>query len=500
MTSELALHTHVGSRRPTPSTLSLRAWGMAWGRRIGAILVLGATACTSPDEPAAVSPRIRPTLAPTTTTAPPPPTVPPPATTRSCPQAPPRGEPDPNRPRYKLTVDIRLSENAVVGSTAVRFIPDLAVDKLVFRLWPNGPRPSQGGGSITVGEVTVDGAVVAATVGPEDRSVLSVPLAQTVPAGRAINAQVPWRLQLPASSRDRISREGDAVRLGSFFPILPWEPGTGWQTEPPTGQFAEASTAPVADFDLTVTVPEGLGVLASGVADGPGHWTATAMRDVALSVGRFTLATGTAMAPGPVQVTVGVHQTVNESAERYLNKVLAVMADFGKRYGPYPWPTFTLAITPAVGGGIEYPGHVMQGPGTIGATTSHELAHQWFYGLVGNDQGRDPWLDEGLASWGEARYEATLPEFLANATPSGATGRLGQPMTYWASQPAIYFQGVYVQGVKALAAFNDPDLVDCALRTYVAVFAHRIARPADLVAALSAVFPDARTVLAPFGV
>jgi hypothetical protein len=195
-----------------------------------------------------------------------------------------------------------------------------------------------------------------------------------------------------------------------------------------------------------------------------------------------------------------VDQTVNESAERYLNKVLAVLSDFGKRFGPYPWPTFTLAITPSLGGGIEYPSHVMQGPGTLGTTTSHELAHQWFYGLVGNDQGRDPWLDEGLASWGEARYEATLDQFTSTVMPAPAAGHMGAPMTYWSAQPAAYFAGVYVQGVKALAAFNHPDLVDCALRTYVAVFAHRIAKPADLVAALSAAFPDARAVLAPFGV
>ena len=62
--------------------------------------------------------------------------------------------------------------------------------------------------------------------------------------------------------------------------------------------------------------------------------------------------------------------------------------------------TFTLAITPQLGGGIEYPGHVMQGQNTLGVT-SHEVGHQWFYGLVGNDQGRDPWLDEGLATWAE---------------------------------------------------------------------------------------------------
>ncbi len=474
---------------------------MAPGRRTAVGLLLLLTACSAGDDvPPPASSRLRPTLPPTSVAPPAAPTVPPAAAARGCPQAPARAEPDATRPRYKLTVDVRTTESLVVGTVAVRFVPDLAIDKLVFRLWPNGPRPSQGGGSMSVGDVVVDGAAVASTVGPEDSTVLTVPLPAPIPAGRPVNVQAPWRLQLPTAARDRISREGDAVRLGSFFPILPWEPGTGWQTEPPTGAFAEASTAPVADFDFSVTVPQGIDVLASGVNDAPGHWTAIAMRDIALSIGRFTLATGTAMAPGPVQVTVGVHQTINESADRYLNKALAVLADFGKRFGPYPWPTFTLAITPSLPGGIEYPGHVMQGPATFGATTSHEIAHQWFYGLVGNDQGRDPWLDEGLASWGEGRYEASLDEFAATTIPAAAAGHLGAPMAFWSRQPGVYYEGVYVQGVKALEAFHDPDLVDCALRTYVAVFGHRIAKPGDLVAALGAAFPDARAVLAPFGV
>jgi hypothetical protein len=205
------------------------------------------------------------------------------------------------------------------------------------------------------------------------------------------------------------------------------------------------------------------------------------------------------MAPDPVAVTVGVHEGIPESPERYLAKVVDVFGDFGRRFGPYPWPSFSLAITPNVGGGIEYPGHVMQGPGTIERTTSHEVAHQWFYALVGNNQGRDPWLDEGLASWGEARYEETLAEFLATTMPPGAGGQLGRPMSYWSGQPSAYYRGVYVQGVQALAALGSPDLVDCALRTYVAVYAHRIARPGDLLAALRASFPDAGSVLARFG-
>jgi hypothetical protein len=224
------------------------------------------------------------------------------------------------------------------------------------------------------------------------------------------------------------------------------------------------------------------------------------MRDVALSVGRFVTATATAMAPDPVQVTVGVHQGLTDSPDRYLTKVVQVLEDFGRRFGPYPWPAFTLAVTPDVGGGIEYQGHVMQGPGTLNVITPHEVAHQWFYGLVGNDQGRDPWLDEGLASWGEARFDDTLGGFVATVIPPAAAGHLGEPMTYWSRQPSIYDPGVYTQGVQALAALGSPDLVDCALRTYVAVFAYRIARPPDLVSALRASFPNAGAVLAGYGV
>jgi len=177
-----------------------------------------------------------------------------------------------------------------------------------------------------------------------------------------------------------------------------------------------------------------------------------------------------------------------------------VLEDFGRRFGPYPWSTYTLAITPGLRGGIEYPAHVMQGPGTIGRSTSHELGHQWFFALVGNAQGRDPWLDEGLASWAEARLEGTLPSFVARTLPSDARGRLGEPMTFWSRRFAAYYRGVYVQGVQALASLGDPGLVDCALRVYVARNAYRIARPADLLAALTAVFPDAPARLAAYGV
>jgi aminopeptidase N len=142
----------------------------------------------------------------------------------------------------------------------------------------------------------------------------------------------------------------------------------------------------------------------------------------------------------------------------------------------------------------------MLGPLTEGDITTHEVGHMWFYSLVGNDQGRDPWLDEGLTTWAEARYQQTLPVYEAQPLARAAQGHLGESMSYWTLRPSAYQDGVYVQGAQALAALGPPELVDCALRVYVAQNAYRIATPADLVAAATSVFPDAAGKLAGFGV
>jgi hypothetical protein len=473
-------------------------------RRLAALtaaaLVLTA-ACSRGDDEAATttsSASTPTTVPPTTTTAAAPTTTALPVATGSpsCPAIPERVPPPADRPSYVLRVDVRPDENLVVGTTDVRFTPDLATDRLVFRLWPNGPRTTAGGAKLDVTGVRV-GAHAADSRRP-NATTLEVPVA--LAAGQSVEASVAWRLTLPGPLDDRLSRDGDAIRLGSFFPILAWERGVGWAQEPATSGFAESSTPVTADWVASVTVPAGLEVLATGVPDGNGRWTATAAPDFAMSVGRFTKAAATVNAPDPVQVTVGVHAGIAESPQAYLDRVSASLRDFSTRFGAYPWPTLSFAITPELPGGIEYPMHVMQGPRTIGRTTPHEVAHQWFYGLVNSNQGRDPWLDEGLASWAEARFENELKQMTTRSIPSGGRGRVGQPMSYWEGRQSIYYRSVYVQGAQVMAALGPPDLVDCALRVYVARNAHRVARPGDLLRAAQAVFPDAAATFARYGI
>jgi hypothetical protein len=438
------------------------------------------------------------TSAPTTTTTSPPPAPSVPATA-SCPAVPARRAPAVDRPSYVLDLHVDLARNVVEGRETVRFTPDLPTDRLVFRLWPNGPTLSAAGARLAVDGVYLGGTAPVPTERP-DATTLVVPLTGGLRAGETIEATVPFTLTLPGPTTDRISRRGDTVRLGTFHPLLAWEQGVGWATEPATALFAEATTAPVADWSVGVSAPADLTVLASG-EQRDGRWHASAIREFALALGRFTTVTGTASAPQPVAVTVAVERSLGDDPRAYLSTATRALADFGARFGPYPLDRYTLVVTPDLHGGIEYPGFVHQGPGSGGRTTPHEIAHQWFYGLVGNDQGRDPWIDEGLASYAEARFLGNLASFVGRDIPATARGHAGEPMTFWdAGRGAAYYRGVYVQGAQALAALGAADEVDCALRQLVARDAYGIVTTREVIDVLKLVFPDAPAVLARYGI
>ena len=97
---------------------------------------------------------------------------------------------------------------------------------------------------------------------------------------------------------------------------------------------------------------------------------------------------------------------------------------------------------------------MFEGPDRLGLITAHEIAHQWFYSLVGNNQARDPWLDEGFASYAGAETSGDLPFFAKVPLPPPAAGHMGAPMSYWDHNQGAYFAGVYAQPVQVLQSFG----------------------------------------------
>jgi hypothetical protein len=329
-----------------------------------------------------------------------------------------------------------------------------------------------------------------------------VGLSRTLAAGRSIDVTMRFRLRLPGAVLDRLSRSDGAVRLGSFFPVLAWEPGVGWDTDPATPLLAETSSTPTADFDVRVTAPPGLRVLTTGERAGDGRYTAEAVRDFAIAAGRFAVATTIAHAPGPVRITAVVDRGVDGSPIDVARRARAALEAISALYGPYPWPALHLAVVPALGRvGIEYPTMIYLGPEGIERTTTHEVAHQWFYSLVGNDQARDPLLDEGLATYVQAGIDRIWPYLDGLPDPKPLRLDTGRPMAYWKSRRQnLYALAVYADGARMMRALGHPEDVTCALRRYVAGNAYGIATQADLARALSARVPGAARVLREYGI
>jgi hypothetical protein len=321
-----------------------------------------------------------------------------------------------------------------------------------------------------------------------------------VAAGEEAIVAMTWKLRVPRGAGLQL-RGGRSARLVSFFPLLSWD-GSNWTTEPALRQIDGFwSTSPTADFDVRITAPRGLRVLASGEELGGGRWRALRVRDFAVAVGTFDVRRMTVRIPRPVRVVVALERRSSYSIQPFVAETVRVLRFYAQRYGGYPWTTYTLAVTSESSGlfGVAYPTIGFVGDGSV-VLVPHETAHQWFLALVGNNQARDPWVSEGLATWAQTGPEGSLTTLVAAVIPSDVRNRIGEPMSFW---DRFGFEktrhGVYVQTVQALAALGDPATVDCALRLLVVRSAYRTATPRDVLAALVDFFPDAERTLTAYG-
>lgn len=399
-----------------------------------------------------------------------------------------------DRPKYAMTIVIGADKKVVRGTLRVSFALDRASDRIVFRLWPNMPVQRRVGARLDVQNVRVGGAAESTSTPDPTTLVLARPLT----TGEHVTVSMSWTLRLPRSPTERLASRV-VVRLSSFFPLLAWS-GSGWALDPPAPQL-ETWTSPVADFDVRVTTPKRLRVFATGANVGKGHWHAVAVRDFALEAGRFAVARRTVHVPRPVVVTVASASAFDPRTA--LDTAAQALTALSKRYAPYPWSTYTVVIeTDRKALGEEYPTIVFVSPDVAFFALAHETAHQWFYSLVGDNQARDPWLDESLAEWASARLTGAVEAEAATVIPVDVRNRLGEPMTFWGPLPfrPLVWDGLYLQGVQAFASLGDDNRVDCALQTYVHDEAYKNAVPSDLLTALRPTFPNAETVLTGYGV
>jgi hypothetical protein len=171
--------------------------------------------------------------------------------------------------------------------------------------------------------------------------------------------------------------------------------------------------------------------------------------------------------------------------------------ELADRFGAFPYATLTVPLLPAEGGGIEYPSSILMA-GADRSVLVHEVAHMWFYGMVGDSQFRDPWLDEAFATYAEA-VGGRVSREAVDRTLAGP-GDVGAAMDGF-PDAGQYFDTVYGKGGAALLAAREAagaGSFDAAVRCYVQRNAWTIATPDDVATAL-ADLPAALDVLVAAG-
>ena len=408
------------------------------------------------------------------------------------------------RPQVQLSFTVTDNPGTVTGRESVLFTPDAQTCELVFRAWPNNPTMSATGAALVVTDAAVAGRQVTPQVvaaGAPDGApgtLIQLPLPGCLAAGQSVRADLGFRLTLGADADERVGHSPKTATawFGSGYPLLAWIRGQGWAKDPAVPMNGETAASEDFALSLSVTAPTDLQVLGTGspagTTAGPTagttthRFTAPAVRDVTVEVGRYQVLDRDIGGGVTLHLATPTSGTKVEPSE-WADQIQQAVTSLTDLFGPFPYPDFTVAVTPGQSDGSEFPTALQMTDskrGGLQALIAHEVSYPWFYSLVGNNQAQDPWLDEALATFGEANAGGDAADYQASDTPSRVVGLMGRPMSYWVDHGGFgrYTEGVYNQGAAVLLEARKQvgaEAFDADLRRYIVANAHRVATPND---------------------
>lgn len=297
-------------------------------------------------------------------------------------------------------------------------------------------------GGIRILGATVDGTPVKVSVSDQT---LEVPLGGTLPVGASTSVIVEYQGQL---RRDMVGSDWMFTRSGGTLALYRWIPWVSRAVpfdRPNQGDPFVLPTADRVDVELLTDVPMVLAAPTTEVtelaAGAGGYWTFSMehVRDVSILLAPdFQVIKGKANGI-PIRVYT---RSGTIAGQRLLALATRAIVDEGDRVGvAYPWPALSVVETTG-GTGLESPGLVWipRNLSSLNRTymVSHEIAHQWFYALVGNDEQADPFADEAAAD--------LLARTVLGTLRSSRCAQTALDKSIRAYSSGCYYEVIYVQG------------------------------------------------------
>jgi aminopeptidase N len=248
------------------------------------------------------------------------------------------------------------------------------------------------------------------------------------------------------SLEGRLSKANSIMQVSHWFPVV----SDGHATRYP-GDSQTTRTATKIRLELT-TESTSIRVAVPGVRvsfSGATHvYELANARDFAFSVSPiYKYASGSAGG-----VPIGVYYTTGDAALA-LATASAAIVRFESAFGQYQWTRLVIAQSGRPSTGNEYPGIVFLGGPAFSSreTVAHEIAHQWFYGMAGNDQMREPWLDEGISEFAAGYWFGTLNGYNSTRPVNSTIYEFPNvPAPQTSSEPGSYDQTIYFKSAAFL--------------------------------------------------
>lgn len=364
-----------------------------------------------------------------------------------------------------------------------------------------------------------------------DQTVFSVTLPKAVEPGQTILLQIEFESKVPRP----ISRTGvinDYYFMAQWFPKIGVFEDGRWnchQYHSSSEYFADYGT-----YDIRITLPSSFVIGATGEhrekienRDGTTthHFFQHSVHDFAWTASpRFLEYTEDyEFAPGKsTEITLLLQPQHERLKDRYMNAVKNAIKYCSLFYGDYPYTTATC-VDPAYNsrsGGMEYPTFftggayflTRKGISRPEGVTIHEFGHGYFYGLVGNNEFENAWMDEGFTSfldtevyytaYGDPLYNRSyfgIPVTFKNVNiPIESDGISGHRQTYnmdnmqrfaWKFlEGGSYGANSYSKAelmLRTLKRFMGQDLFSRMIKTYSQRFWFKHPRPEDFYAVVS---------------